>query len=1228
MDPGTAVGVASLGIQLCEGILKYYSKWRSYDKDIEDTYRQIAELAKIFARLRASLDKISYDRKQSDHAKEALQPCETSLLELQQLLVELRPINTPSGRGERAWAQLRRTTYPLKASTLAKLRELDEDVRNQLSLALQGTQIDIAAVIQGQLSDMQLSIDGLSTTLNQVSLQSTATATDVNRLGASVNQVSVTADSTAEDAKALLQAEDQKKLNEILKWLTPDASQDPWLDFKAARDKHQAGTGTWLLTDDSYQSWKSARTSHLWVHGKAGSGKTILCSTAVDDLRTDYEHAPSLGFAVFFFSFANQKKQSVDDMLLALIAQLARRPPALVVLAAAYEKHKLSTPFNAPLQKIFIDQINAMKTSVIVLDALDECPQALDAQRKLWDSLQLMALETQTMKLFVTSRDEPPIRIAMSEKIHVGIVSVDVGQVNHDIECYVMSEIEKDATLRKFSPESKLRVPMGILPARRTEEDQNANFGKVEQILSSLPKTLNDTYERMLARIDESDRREAKTVLQWLVVKVRHMTLSELAETCIIDTESKTISEYDRVIPENLVDLLGSLVVREMWYGIPCLTLAHFSVQEYLLSNRIAGGQSDGGSPYINELEAHSFVTDSCLAYLKWYASDSTRWPKTHEDLNDSEYDFVSSDDNQYDFANSYDNLHFPLLSYAKYHMTTLNKRRTEADLAPIICLLSSREKVIRIWGWGGSGCMVAAALNCPQLMCRLRCDATSKDLNKSLHDAARNGNLEVVALLLEAGADSKNAALEDAAEHGHLAIVDFLLGAGAVLRRAGSIGKTALTLAAWGGHNAIVKSLLRAGFDLHTASLEETGLMEAAVRGHDAIVEMLLKAGANYDCTDCFGRAVLMEAAGKGHGAIVEMLLKAGANYDRADKFGRTALMEAAGKGHDAIVETLLKAGAKVNLRNELDETALMRAARGTHRGAVQHLLDHGADMHLVLNKASRDDGASHLMRYLIAKGASPTDVDAENRGQNVLHSLTDDGYDGTPPKREECLDIEGRMRGGRTPLLHAAEMGDSGYVTMLLQRGADITAKTNTGDTSLMLARKQLGEVKFAKKRLATIFALVPRCDLAEIEEKSQYGSTLLHEATHFCQLELFQHLIDRGVDLTSKTAGGYTAPAMARHYIAWCARYEQWVEREKLVDPWSLDDKERSALMKRQDFLEWFVKQQKCLQLIIDWFVERGAPGETSEEEMRAVLISDGGFDGEDDPWKSLSLLQARP
>ncbi|KAI5363078.1 hypothetical protein Slin15195_G104550 [Septoria linicola] len=238
VDPGTALGIASLGIQVCEGLFQYYDKWRSYDKDIRDTCKHITELANLFAHLRDSLNKIDHDRKQFDHAREALRPCEESVLELQELLIKLKPYNAPTGPRECAWAQFRRATYPLKASTLAKMREIDEDIRDRLALALQALQIDIAAVSQAQLSTIERNIESVDASLKQVSFQTSAAADGVN---------------------ALLKTHEQQKLDEISRWLSKDQL-DPWSDYKAARDKHNPGTGDWLLASQSYKAWKTGQT--------------------------------------------------------------------------------------------------------------------------------------------------------------------------------------------------------------------------------------------------------------------------------------------------------------------------------------------------------------------------------------------------------------------------------------------------------------------------------------------------------------------------------------------------------------------------------------------------------------------------------------------------------------------------------------------------------------------------------------------------------------------------------------------------------------------------------------------------------------------------------------------------------------------------------------------------------------------------------------------------------
>ncbi|KAJ3963870.1 hypothetical protein EV361DRAFT_982753 [Lentinula raphanica] len=59
---------------------------------------------------------------------------------------------------------------------------------------------------------------------------------------------------------------------ELKEWLAaPDCS----TNYTAALNKRVAGTGQWIFEDPTYLEWKRGG-SILWIHGKAGSGKTFL----------------------------------------------------------------------------------------------------------------------------------------------------------------------------------------------------------------------------------------------------------------------------------------------------------------------------------------------------------------------------------------------------------------------------------------------------------------------------------------------------------------------------------------------------------------------------------------------------------------------------------------------------------------------------------------------------------------------------------------------------------------------------------------------------------------------------------------------------------------------------------------------------------------------------------------------------------------------------------------
>lgn len=56
---GTAVGIASLGITVCQGLLSYYDAWRSYDHDISSTYSDVDDLSKTLILLKTTLQQES-----------------------------------------------------------------------------------------------------------------------------------------------------------------------------------------------------------------------------------------------------------------------------------------------------------------------------------------------------------------------------------------------------------------------------------------------------------------------------------------------------------------------------------------------------------------------------------------------------------------------------------------------------------------------------------------------------------------------------------------------------------------------------------------------------------------------------------------------------------------------------------------------------------------------------------------------------------------------------------------------------------------------------------------------------------------------------------------------------------------------------------------------------------------------------------------------------------------
>jgi ankyrin repeat protein len=175
------------------------------------------------------------------------------------------------------------------------------------------------------------------------------------------------------------------------------------------------------------------------------------------------------------------------------------------------------------------------------------------------------------------------------------------------------------------------------------------------------------------------------------------------------------------------------------------------------------------------------------------------------------------------------------------------------------------------------------------------------------------------------------------AAAGGQIEIVRLLLEAGASADRRASDGTSALMLASANGFADVVRALIVRGANVAANRGGATAQQLAAARGHAATAALL---------TQAEGLGVrLLQASNEGHDAAVRQLLALGAPANITDERGATPLMFAARNGDLGIVQFLLSRGADPQLRDAQGQSVFEWAERSPETGkhVVVFLTDRG---------------------------------------------------------------------------------------------------------------------------------------------------------------------------------------------------------------------------------------------------------------------------------------------
>ena len=509
----------------------------------------------------------------------------------------------------------------------------------------------------------------------------------------------------------------------------------------------------------------------------------------------------------------------------------------------------------------------------------------------------------------------------------------------------------------------------------------------VRWVLQELPASLDETYERMLGEILKSNPDQAYRLLQCLTVATRPLGVDELAEILALDFDGG-----EDGIPELNADwrwgdkqqgvlaTCSSLIVVVEGYmdyrRTRVVQFAHFSVKEFLTSDRLAVLKADISRFHIRLEHAHTIVAQSCLAIL--LQSDHDDGAKTTSPLS------------KYAAQHWIDHARFGnVLSRVEYGMRRLfdpEKRYLRAwlDTYDPDITWTSFLRVDRGMYWSyepfslseknAALCLYYAALCGFRDLTRYlivknpqHVNATVGENKSPLAAALRNGHIQVAQLLHQHGAvlptGHKNRTLLHAASaDGMVDVAEWLLNIDAdESARVPYSHRTPLHFAAANGHLDNVQISLGHGVyvDATAGADHNAPLHGASSSGQADIIQLLIEHEAGVYARDQDQSTPLHLASSKGNAKMVQLLMKHGADVHARDRSQSTPLHMASSLpfmiGGKTTVRLLIEHGASVNAcdRNHQTPLHMVSSLRNPNADSLRLLLENGADV-----EAEDDEG------------------------------------------------------------------------------------------------------------------------------------------------------------------------------------------------------------------------------------------------------------------------------
>ncbi|KAJ3530677.1 hypothetical protein NM208_g8843 [Fusarium decemcellulare] len=426
--------------------------------------------------------------------------------------------------------------------------------------------------------------------------------------------------------KSLDDAENRERRREyeqreaVLRWLeVGDSKSNQEVKLEWLRSHCCEGTSQWLTKSQEVRSWLQFGRGHpvLWLHGKPGSGKSVLCSQLIYFLRS----SRARNCLFFFCDFHTASYGVTVQILRSICAQMIDLNPELA--SFMYDECVAAgrTPSISYLKTIVPKLIAAFNNTHIIIDGIDEVDYSQHAE--LIKTFSSLAEGHDNFRVMFSSQDISSIRSVLKKKpkLFIGdksksesiakdlslIVATSLQDLNDrhggGISDQVLAEVRKSILDRAEGMFLWVYLVLKILEAASSIED-------LRMSVKSLPTDLADAYNKILTNITRGSSpgvlSKQRRVFGWMLFAKgsRPLYKYELRTAMTLHSECRVVNKDTKPFP-NALDICKPFIEDGPQDRI---VFIHSTVPQFFLNHSYG--------PFINEIHAHEDISIACISQL------------------------------------------------------------------------------------------------------------------------------------------------------------------------------------------------------------------------------------------------------------------------------------------------------------------------------------------------------------------------------------------------------------------------------------------------------------------------------------------------------------------------------------------------------------------------------------------------------------------------------------